>query len=83
MKTKEELNALKEELESRNRKLAELTEEELAQVSGGGPAVRVKGDDIAKLNTTKAQDALQGRIAGVETTDTAGQPGSSSEIGIR
>ena len=38
MKTKEELNALKEEVEALNRKLHELTEEELAQVSGGlGP----------------------------------------------
>ena len=36
MKTKEELNALKEEVETLNRKLHELTEEELAQVSGGG-----------------------------------------------
>ena len=35
MKTKEELNALKEEVETVNRKLHELTEEELAQVSGG------------------------------------------------
>ena len=35
MKTKEELNALKEEVESLNKKLAELTEEELQQVSGG------------------------------------------------
>ena len=35
MKTKEELNALKEEVENVNKKLAELTEEELAQVSGG------------------------------------------------
>ena len=35
MKTKEELNALKEEVEALNKKLAELTEEELAQVSGG------------------------------------------------
>ena len=35
MKTKEELNALKEEVEALNRKLAELTEEELSQVSGG------------------------------------------------
>ena len=34
-KTKEELNALKEEVETLNRKLAELTEEELAEVSGG------------------------------------------------
>ena len=36
MKTKEELNTLKEEVETLNKKLAELTEEELAQVSGGG-----------------------------------------------
>ena len=35
MKTKEELNALKEEVEALNKKLAELTEEELAQVTGG------------------------------------------------
>ena len=35
MKTKEELNALKEEVEALNRKLHELTEEELKQVSGG------------------------------------------------
>ena len=35
VKTQEELNALKEEVETLNRKLAELTEEELAQVSGG------------------------------------------------
>ena len=35
MKTAEELNALKEEAETLNKKLAELTDEELAQVSGG------------------------------------------------
>ena len=41
MKTKEELNALKEEVETVSKKLAELTEEELAQVSGGaGPRDR-------------------------------------------
>ena len=39
MKTKEELNELKEEVEALNKKLAELTEEELKQVSGGfGPS---------------------------------------------
>ena len=39
-KTKRELNALKEEAEILNEKIKELTEEELAQVSGGvGPAV--------------------------------------------
>ena len=40
MKTKEEINALKEEIKDLNKKLAELTEEELAQVSGGGDVPR-------------------------------------------
>ena len=35
MKTREELNALKEEVENLNKKLAELTEDELKQVVGG------------------------------------------------
>ena len=35
MKTKEELNALKEEVDNMNRKLAELSEDELEQVFGG------------------------------------------------
>lgn len=35
MKTKEELSELREELETLNQKLAELTEEELAQITGG------------------------------------------------
>ena len=35
MKTQEELNALRQELEKLNAKLAELTNEELAQVTGG------------------------------------------------
>ena len=35
MKSKEELNALKEEVETLGKKLAELTDEELAQVTGG------------------------------------------------
>ena len=35
MKTKEELNALKEEVEAVNEKLQELTPEEIAQVNGG------------------------------------------------
>lgn len=36
MKTKEELNAIKKEVETLNAKLAELTEEELKDVVGGG-----------------------------------------------
>ena len=35
MKSKEELNTLKEEVETLNKKLAELTEDELQQVAGG------------------------------------------------
>lgn len=35
MKTVEELKSLRGEIETLNKKLAELTEEELAQVSGG------------------------------------------------
>ena len=35
MKTTEELNALKEEIKILNKKLAELTEDELIQVAGG------------------------------------------------
>ena len=35
MKTKEELTVLKEEYETMSKKLAELTEDELAEVTGG------------------------------------------------
>jgi len=35
MKTKEELTALKNEVETLNKKLAELSEDELKQVAGG------------------------------------------------
>ena len=48
MKTKEELNALKEEVEALNKKLAELTEEELAQVSGGLSSLTLP-DMVAEL----------------------------------
>ena len=36
MKTKEELNALKNEVEALNKKLAELSEDEMKEVVGGG-----------------------------------------------
>ena len=35
MKTQEEMNALKEEVESLNKKLAELSDEEMKQIEGG------------------------------------------------
>ncbi len=37
MKTQEELEQIKEEYKNLNKKLAELTEDELLQVVGGGP----------------------------------------------
>ena len=50
-KSKEELNKLKEEVEAVNEKLAELTPEEIAQVSGGiGPHGRVKIDVVRSRN---------------------------------
>mgnify|MGYP003304458010 CR=1 FL=1 len=42
MKTKEELNALKNEVEVLNKKLTELSEEELEQVVGGGGQGRLE-----------------------------------------
>ena len=49
MKTKEELNALKEEVATLNKKLHELTEEELAQVSGGQLQEIEDGDPLWEL----------------------------------
>ena len=51
MKTPEELNTLKEEVEALNKKLAELTEEELAQVSGGSVLIPIpcKNDSSPKI----------------------------------
>ena len=51
MKTKEELSALKNEVESLNKKLSELNDEELAQVVGGlAPDFRVSDFDSPRLS---------------------------------
>ena len=52
MKTKEELNALKEEVETLNAKLRELSDDELEQVAGGFPELKVKQ---APRDTVKVQ----------------------------
>ena len=49
MKSKEELNALKEEVKNVNEKLRELTDEELAQVSGGAAASAADSRDPFKV----------------------------------
>ena len=50
MKTKDELDALKKETEALNKKLSELTEDELLQVTGGitlpEPSFRPKRDPL-------------------------------------
>ena len=51
MNTKNELNALKEEVEALNKKLHELTDEEFVQVTGGSTTVCGKDDDTATHNT--------------------------------
>ena len=45
MKTKEDLNALIEEVETVSRKLHELTDEDLEQVAGGGVLVKTYTDE--------------------------------------
>ena len=62
MKSKEELKQIKEEFENLNKKIAELTEEELAWVCGGQLIADIEsskaGDSGAQLfqqNTTLAQ----------------------------
>ena len=45
MKTKEELNAIKNEVEALNKKLAELNEDELAVVTGGNSWNDYWGED--------------------------------------
>ena len=42
MKTKEELNTLKEEVKTVNKKFAELTDDELKEITGGGDVVFYK-----------------------------------------
>ena len=43
MKTKEELDEIKEEVETLDEKLHELTDEELAQITGGEAIASVNG----------------------------------------
>ena len=51
-KTKEELNTLKQEYETLNNKLQELTEDELKEVSGGTNLANIIGG-IATINTAQ------------------------------
>jgi len=48
-----------------------------------GATVQVKGDELAKMNTTSPLQALQGKTPGVIISSTSGQPGSDMKVVIR
>lgn len=48
-----------------------------------GATVQVKGEDIAKMNTTEALGALQSQAPGVTIQALSGQPGESFKVAIR
>lgn len=48
-----------------------------------GSTVQVKGDDVAKMNTTSALGALQSMTPGVNITSTNNQPGEGFKVNIR
>ena len=48
-----------------------------------GATVEVKGEDIAKLNTTQALGALQSQSPGVNIQAVSGQPGDGFKVTIR
>ena len=48
-----------------------------------GATVQVKGEDIAKLNTTNALTAMQSSTPGVNITQSSAQPGQGFKVNIR
>ncbi|MCQ2229193.1 MAG: TonB-dependent receptor [Bacteroidales bacterium] len=48
-----------------------------------GATVQVKGDDIAKLNTTNALGAMASSTPGVQITQSSTQPGKGFKVNIR
>ena len=48
-----------------------------------GATVQVKGEDIAKMNTTSALEAMQSSTPGVQITQSSSQPGKGYKVYIR
>ena len=48
-----------------------------------GATLQVKGDDVAKLNTTNPLQALQGQTPGMTIISESGQPGEGLKVNIR
>ena len=61
MKTNEELNALRSEVETLNKKLAELTEDELKQVAGG--------EGLSEEDAMRIGDGMSNPVAGMSEED--------------
>ena len=61
-KTQEELNALKEEVETVSRKLHELTEDELKQVTGGTGPVFQLADKKSPVYEYEAVSYMTGKV---------------------
>lgn len=56
---------------------------EQKKVLNTGANFQVKGEDLQKLSTTNALQALQGQAPGVQITSTSGQPGEAMKVLIR
>ena len=48
-----------------------------------GATVQLKGESLAKLNTTSPLQAMQGQTPGVNIVSTSGQPGAEMKVTIR
>ena len=48
-----------------------------------GATAQIKGDEIAKMNTTSPLQAMQGQLPGVNIASESGQPGSGMKVTIR
>lgn len=53
------------------------------KVLNTGANLQVKGEDLQKLSTTNALQALQGQAPGVQITSTSGQPGEPLKVIVR
>jgi len=51
--------------------------------SYSGSAALVKSDDLVKTPTSSVEQALQGKVAGLQITSASGQPGASTSFRIR
>ncbi|WP_373511290.1 SusC/RagA family TonB-linked outer membrane protein [Persicitalea sp.] len=48
-----------------------------------GSVASIKGEEVAKIATARFDDALRGKVSGVQITPTSGQPGAGVSIRIR